>query len=126
MIKCKAKPTALKGKVDTDLNLDYLKEHLKTLEKKDLSLFSFFFFLSVPSDRMGEPTREGVRTAVLRLRRGHAGDDTLDTSRVFWVNRWMMRERRMMMTKLKRKKKTSNTRSRLGKEQEGNPQIVSM
>lgn len=33
---------------------------------------------------MGEPTREGVRTAVLRLRRGHAGDDTLDTSRVFW------------------------------------------
>lgn len=44
----------------------------------------FFFFLSVPFDRMGEPTREGVRTAVLRLRRGHAGDDTLDTSRVFW------------------------------------------
>lgn len=33
---------------------------------------------------MGEPTREGVRTVVLRLRRGHAGDDTLDTSRVLW------------------------------------------
>ncbi len=56
-----------------------LKEHLK----KGLLLF----FLSVPSDRMGEPTREGMRTAVLRLRRGHAGDDTLGTSRVFWVKR---------------------------------------
>lgn len=56
-----------------------LKKHLK----KGLLLFS----VSVPSDRMGEPTREGVRTAVLRLRRGHAGDDTLDTSRVLWINR---------------------------------------
>lgn len=34
---------------------------------------------------MGEPTREGVRATVLRLRRGHAGDDTSDTSRVFWA-----------------------------------------
>lgn len=74
-----------------------LKEHL---QKRT----SPFLFLSVPSDRMGEPTRQGVRTAVLRLRRGHAWDDTLDTSRVFWVNRWMMRERRMMMTKLGKEK----------------------
>lgn len=46
-----------------------------------------YFFLSVPSDRMGGPTGEGARTAVLRLRRGHAGDDAFDTSRVLWINR---------------------------------------
>jgi len=94
-IKCKSKPTALQGKADIDLNLDDLKEHLK----KDLS----FLYLSVPSDRMEEPTREGVRTVVLGLRRGRVGDDTLDASRVFWVNRWLTTERRMTMTQLKRK-----------------------
>lgn len=36
---------------------------------------------------MAEPTGEGVRVAVLRLRGGHAGDDTLDTGREFWVKR---------------------------------------
>lgn len=75
-----------------------------TLGKKDLS---------VPSDRMGEPTREGVRAAVLRLRRGHAGDDTLDTSRVFWVNRWNDERKENDDDKTKREKKTSKTRSRL-------------
>lgn len=61
---------------------------------------------------MEEPTREGVRTAVLRLRRGHAGDDTLDTSRVFWVNRWMMREKKNDDDKA-RKGKTREMRFRL-------------
>ncbi|TNN38233.1 hypothetical protein EYF80_051600 [Liparis tanakae] len=40
--------------------------------------------LTVPSDRMEEPTREGVTMVVLGLRRGCVGDDTLDPSRVFW------------------------------------------
>lgn len=71
-----------------------------TWKKGPLLFFLFFLYASVPPGRRGEPTREGVRTAVLRLRRCHTGDDTLDTSRVFWVNRWMMRERGKMMTKL--------------------------
>lgn len=65
-----------------------------TLEKRTTP----FFFWSAPSDRIAEPTREGVRTAVLRLRRGHAGDDTFGTSWIFWVKKkkdeWYERKRR--------------------------------
>lgn len=77
IVKCKPKPTTFACKTEMDWKLK-LKDHF---EKRDL------FFSSVPSDRMREPTREGMRTAVLRLGRGHAGHDTLDTSRVFWVKR---------------------------------------
>lgn len=76
-IKCKPNPTTLRGKGETEHRL---KKHL---ERKEM-IFSW----SGSPDRMGGPTREGARTAVLRLRRGHAGDDALDTSRVLWINRW--------------------------------------
>lgn len=91
IVKCQQKPFTLKRQSRYRLELEP-KEYL---EKRTSP-----FFLSIPSDRIGEPTREGVRTAVLRLRGCHAGDDSLDSSRVFWVNRWLMRERRMKMTKL--------------------------
>lgn len=78
-------------KTSDDKSLKAMKEHWQSrhrLEigvKEHLKKRPLLFSLSVRSDREREPTREGVRAAVLRLRRSHAGDDTLGTSQVFWV-----------------------------------------
>lgn len=63
---------------------------------------------SVPSGRMWEPTRKGMRTAVLRLGRGHAGHDALDTSRVLWVKTWIFRKEERWWQQQKRKREWSN------------------
>lgn len=60
---------------------------------------------SVPSGRMWEPTREGMRTTVLGLGRGHAGHDALDTSRVLWVETWMFRKEERWWQQQKKKER---------------------